>query len=91
MELTWRTMHFKNYHIAPTASPSELPVHTTTSPFIPKMATVSAHHSCEAVNGTLRVSLSGTFLQTVPDLVTALKWYSFISAVGALRKVSVLI
>ena len=29
---------------------------------------------------TLRASLSGTFLQTLPDLVTPLKGHSFISA-----------
>ena len=47
---------------------------------------------------TLRASLSGTFLQTLPDLVTPLKGHSiFISvqlssdAVSALRKVWVLI
>ena len=51
-----------------------------------------------AVLGTLRASLSGTFLQTLPDLVTPLKAGAlFISArlsteaVSALRKVRVLI
>ena len=51
----------------------------------------------EAWRGTLRASLSGTFLQTLPDLVTPLKGALFISAqlssdaVSALRKVRVLI
>ena len=51
-----------------------------------------------ALDLTLRPSLSGTFLQTLPELVTPLKGYSvFISAqlstdaVSALRKVWVLI
>ena len=47
---------------------------------------------------TLRAPLSGTFLQTLPDLVTPLKGHSFFisaqlssDAVSALRKVRVLI
>ena len=45
---------------------------------------------------TLRAPLSGTFLQTLPDLVTPLKGHSFSAqlstdAVSALRKVLVLI
>ena len=32
--------------------------------------------ACRTASGTLRASLSGTFLQTLPDLVTPLKGYS---------------
>ena len=66
---------------------------------------ISAQLSSDAVSAlrkvwvliTLRASLSGTFLQTLPDLVTSLKGHSFSPrscpphAVSALRKVWVLI
>ena len=55
-------------------------------------------HAIHSQSNTLRVSLSGSFLQTLPDMVTPLKGHSiFISvqlstdAVSALRKVWVLI
>ena len=52
---------------------------------------------CHSLTFTFRVSLSGTFLQTLPELVTPLNGALFISAqlsteaVSALRKVWVLI
>ena len=59
---------------------------------------VCKHKRIDGVESTLRASLSGTFLQTLPDLVTPLKVGPlFISAqlssdaVSALRKVRVLI
>ena len=59
----------------------------------------TAEHGPHIVTGyaTLRASLSGTFLQTLPDIVTPLKGALSISAqlstdvVSALRKVRVLI
>ena len=35
--------------------------------------TERADHFTDSLRGTLRASLSGTFLQTLPDLVTPLK------------------
>ena len=55
-----------------------------------------SEHRFPAPSSKLRASLSGTFLQTLPDLVTPLKGHSlsaqlYTEAVSALRKVWVLI